>query len=201
MKLAGKVAVVTGAASGIGRATALLFATEGAAVVTADLNEAGAEAVAAAIRERGGRAGAIRVDVADGVGARAMVDNGHLELSTAEVVSGPCDLAAHVIACNRIVERAAADCGASAGLTQVDYTLAQTWGFHENLLVRDVAEVEAHIAPFLAARLILTGAGGINPYAPSMQFTLSPRTLIRTSTVMMLSQWPHSSSACTSSSK
>jgi NAD(P)-dependent dehydrogenase (short-subunit alcohol dehydrogenase family) len=74
MKLSGKVAVVTGAASGIGRATALLFAAEGAAVVAADLDEAGASAVVAAIRERGGRAEAIRVNVADGADARAMIE-------------------------------------------------------------------------------------------------------------------------------
>ena len=47
----GKRAIVTGAASGIGRATAELFAREGAHVVIADLNEAGAKEVAAAIRD------------------------------------------------------------------------------------------------------------------------------------------------------
>jgi NAD(P)-dependent dehydrogenase (short-subunit alcohol dehydrogenase family) len=74
MKLADKVAIVTGAASGIGRAAALLFAAEGAAVVAADLNAAGAEVVAAAIRERGGRAEAVRADVAVAADARAMID-------------------------------------------------------------------------------------------------------------------------------
>jgi NAD(P)-dependent dehydrogenase (short-subunit alcohol dehydrogenase family) len=54
-QLQGKVAVITGAASGIGRATAFLFASEGAAVVMTDVNEPGGQAVAAEIASRGGR--------------------------------------------------------------------------------------------------------------------------------------------------
>ncbi len=61
-RLAGKVAVVTGAASGIGRATALRFAAEGAWVVVADVSESGAD-VAAEIISAGGEAIAHRVDV------------------------------------------------------------------------------------------------------------------------------------------
>lgn len=51
MRLQGKVAIVTGAASGIGRATAITFAREGARVGVSDINLAGAEATAAAIGE------------------------------------------------------------------------------------------------------------------------------------------------------
>jgi NAD(P)-dependent dehydrogenase (short-subunit alcohol dehydrogenase family) len=62
-KLENRVAVVTGAASGLGHATALLFAAEGAAVVCADLNGDGAQATAAEIASGGGQASAERIDV------------------------------------------------------------------------------------------------------------------------------------------
>jgi NAD(P)-dependent dehydrogenase (short-subunit alcohol dehydrogenase family) len=63
MRLAGKVAIITGAGAGIGRSTALLFAKEGAKVVVADYDsERGAETVGI-IREDGGEATFIQVDV------------------------------------------------------------------------------------------------------------------------------------------
>ena len=62
-KLDGRVALVTGAASGLGRAAARLFATEGAAVVFADLNGEGAESAAAEVALAGGRSHAAALDV------------------------------------------------------------------------------------------------------------------------------------------
>jgi 2-hydroxycyclohexanecarboxyl-CoA dehydrogenase len=69
-----QVAIVTGAASGIGRATAMRLAAEGAAVVIADVNEQGAGAVAKSISEEGGRALALHVDVTDAPGVKAMTE-------------------------------------------------------------------------------------------------------------------------------
>jgi len=63
--LAGKVSVVTGGASGIGRGLCTSLAAAGCAVIVADIDVAGAEAVAAKLREGGARAQAAAVDVAD----------------------------------------------------------------------------------------------------------------------------------------
>ena len=63
MKLQGKVAVITGAGSGIGRASAKLFAKEGAKVVAADINENALKGTVKEIKETGGEATGIVVDV------------------------------------------------------------------------------------------------------------------------------------------
>jgi len=65
MKLLNKSALITGAASGIGKDIALTFAREGAKVVIADLNKNAAEATAAQIRDSGGQAVGIAMDVTD----------------------------------------------------------------------------------------------------------------------------------------
>jgi len=65
MRLNGKVAIVTGAGQGIGAATAVKFAREGAVVVACDLNPDGVSHVASVCREAGGQATGLSVDVAD----------------------------------------------------------------------------------------------------------------------------------------
>ena len=74
MRLEGKVAVVTGAAQGMGRAIARRLAAEGARVVVADLQRTGAEQVAEEIRAASGAAAPVEVDVRRPAQAQAMVD-------------------------------------------------------------------------------------------------------------------------------
>jgi NAD(P)-dependent dehydrogenase (short-subunit alcohol dehydrogenase family) len=73
MEIKSKVAVVTGGGSGIGRATAMRLAAEGASVLAADLDEAGARETVALIERAGGRAAALRVDVTDAAEAEHMM--------------------------------------------------------------------------------------------------------------------------------
>ena len=72
----GKVAFVTGAANGIGRATALAFAREGANVAVADISEIGNQETARIIEERGGRALAVKFDVTRAEDVKAALDIG-----------------------------------------------------------------------------------------------------------------------------
>ena len=74
--LAGKVAFVTGAANGIGRAAALAFAREGANVVVADISEQGNRETVRLIEELGGRALAVRCDVTRAEDVKAALDKG-----------------------------------------------------------------------------------------------------------------------------
>ena len=73
MKLKGKSIVITGAAQGIGRASAELFAREGASVAVADINTAGVRELAKQIEAAGGRAAAITADVSVEADVRRMI--------------------------------------------------------------------------------------------------------------------------------
>jgi NAD(P)-dependent dehydrogenase (short-subunit alcohol dehydrogenase family) len=85
MEFEGKVAIITGAASGMGRAMALAFAGEGATVVVADLNVDGAQAVVDEIEAAGGSGLAKRLDVSQASESKALVEDvvgryGHLDV-------------------------------------------------------------------------------------------------------------------------
>jgi NAD(P)-dependent dehydrogenase (short-subunit alcohol dehydrogenase family) len=71
--MAGKVVVVTGGAAGIGRATAVAFTRQGASVVIGDIDGAGAKEIAASIRDNGGEASSVRVDVTNSAEVQRMI--------------------------------------------------------------------------------------------------------------------------------
>lgn len=86
MRLEGKVAVVTGAASGMGKAIAELYAKEGAKVVVSDLNKEGADAVVAGIKANGGEAVAVKTNVASLDDINAMIDTAVNEYGTLDIL-------------------------------------------------------------------------------------------------------------------
>ncbi|MRG97111.1 SDR family NAD(P)-dependent oxidoreductase [Polyangium spumosum] len=85
-RFADKVVLVTGAGSGIGRATALAFAREGADLVLCDVNEASLEEVSAATRAQGRRALARKVDVSSAAAMQSFADEVHAALSGVDVI-------------------------------------------------------------------------------------------------------------------
>lgn len=128
MRFAGKVAVITGAASGIGKETARLFAREGAKVYAADLDLAGAEALAVEVP------GIVPMacDVCDVAQIKAMLDRAGGE-------NGGIDV---------LFNNAAAG-GARGGIEECD---ADGWDWTMNLVLRSVAMGIHHAVPHMKGR-------------------------------------------------
>jgi len=86
MRLADKVALITGAGSGIGRESALLFAREGASVVVSDVNEASGQETVGLIEAAGGKAAFVQADVSKAVDVKAMIEFAEITFSKLNVV-------------------------------------------------------------------------------------------------------------------
>ena len=86
MRLSNKVALITGAGSGIGRESALLFASEGASIVAADVNEQAAAETVALVKAQGGRAAACRADVSKAADSEQMIAFAEREFGKLDVL-------------------------------------------------------------------------------------------------------------------
>lgn len=128
MRFAGKCAVITGAASGIGRATALLFAREGATVFAADLDLAGAEAVS---REAGNIV-PVACDVCDVDQIKALMDRAAAQCGGIDVVFN--------------------NAGAGGAREPIDEIDADGWDRTFHLLLRSVAMGIRYAAPHMKGR-------------------------------------------------
>jgi NAD(P)-dependent dehydrogenase (short-subunit alcohol dehydrogenase family) len=136
MRFAGKTAVITGAASGIGKATCLLFAAEGATVIAGDIDEAGGQELAATSN---GKIYFKRTDVCAVADIKALMD-------FAAEKTGGID----------VVFNNAGAGGARAGIDEIE---ADDWDQTMNLLLRSVAMGVRHATPHMIGR---AGASFVN---------------------------------------
>ena len=174
MRLAGKRAIVTGGAGGIGRATAAAFAAEGAAVAVLDLDEAGARAVAEAITSSGGTAIALGVDVSDEQAVAAAVEAVVAEFGGLDVVFNNAGIARRTTA----VETALAD-----------------WELSFAVNVRSIFLMCKHAIPHLEAAgggsIVSTGSGwGLKGGARALPYCASKGAVVNMTRALAIDHGP-----------
>ena len=86
MRLEGKVAVITGGSSGIGRESSLLFAKEGAKIVVADVNDPGGQGTVDMITQAGGEATFVRTDVSKATDCEQMVATAEMDFGRLDIL-------------------------------------------------------------------------------------------------------------------
>ena len=136
-KLEKKVAVITGAASGIGRATAIRFAGEGAAVVIADLNREGGDAAVRDCKENGGNAVFQLTDVSSEENIKSAVDRAVKEFGRLDIIYN--------------------NAGLGGAVGPLEKTSAENWDRSFSILLRAVFLGIKHAVPEMRK----TGGGSI----------------------------------------
>ena len=155
-RLDGKVAVITGAGSGMGRATAIRFAGEGAAVVVADLNEEGGEATVRDCREHGGRAVFQKANVTEEAEVKTMIDRAVKEFGRLDITYN--------------------NAGLAGAMGSIETTTVEDWDRTQAVLLRGVFLGMKHSIPemkktgggsIISTASIAGTAGGYGPHAYS----------------------------------
>jgi NAD(P)-dependent dehydrogenase (short-subunit alcohol dehydrogenase family) len=156
--LDGKTAVITGAASGIGRATALAFADAGARVLGSDVDVAGGEETVAAARAAGGAIHFVRCDVRSGADVEAMVAQAIARFGRLDCAVNNAGIEGPLAPIGDTTEEAAA--------RVLDVNLMGVWRCLHAELPRMVAQGSGAIVN-TASVAGLVGAGGLAPYVAS----------------------------------
>src|SRR5215831_15638966 len=163
-KLENKVAVITGAASGIGRATAIRFAGEGAAVVIADLNRGGGEATVRDCRENGSPAVFQLADVSSEEEIKGSIDRAVKEFGRLDVIYN--------------------NAGLGGAVGPLENTTSENWDRSFSILLRAVFLGIKHAAPEMrkagggsvistASIAGLRGAAGLHAYCAAKAGVIS----------------------------
>ena len=172
MRLKDKVALVTGAGSGIGRAVALLFAQEGASVVASDISPSNAQKTAGEVKASGGRVIAVSGDVSAGEDAERMVSAAVAEFGRLDILVNSAGISAR----NALPEGASPE---AVWDKVIDVNLKGTY-LVSWYAVPEMEKAGGGSIINLASTMGLVGyplgfGGGFNPYPPSkggvVQFT------------------------------
>ena len=174
MRLEGKKAVVTGGAGGIGRATSLAFATEGASVAVVDLNGEAAQAVADEIRAAGGTAVAIAADVSSEPDIERVV-------ATAQQAFGGIDVVFN-------------NAGIIRRTTAVETTVEE-WDRVFGVNVRAIFLMCKHVVPIMAAAgggsIVNTGSGwGLKGGGQAISYCASKGAVVNMTRALAIDHGP-----------
>lgn len=174
MRLEGKKAIVTGGAGGIGRATSLALAAEGAAVAVVDLNAAAAEAVAAEIRDAGGTALALAADVSSEADIERVVADTAREFGGIDVVFNN----AGIIRRTTVVE-----------------TTVEEWDRVFGVNVRAIFLMCKHVVPIMASAgggsIVNTGSGwGLKGGGQAISYCASKGAVVNMTRALAIDHGP-----------
>jgi NAD(P)-dependent dehydrogenase (short-subunit alcohol dehydrogenase family) len=174
MRLAGKTAIVTGGAGGIGRATSLAFAAEGARVAVVDVAPGAAEAVADEIRAAGGSALALTADVSNEADIERVVADTVAEFGSLDVVFN--------------------NAGIIRRTTAVE-TTAEEWDRVFGVNVKGIFLMCKHAVPVMAANgggsIINTGSGwGLKGGAQAISYCASKGAVVNMTRALAIDHGP-----------